>query len=225
MAKKAGTRRKRRSMSRKDVDEFLQSSQRARTLYYRLVENGYAVKSPGKKPTALSEPDRRDLAAFLFFEVAAKFEQLAKRTLVLEVQKTMRVNRSRAEHMVGSSAEGIPDGMGGWAHLSIMKQRAEGLLGTRSVWARAEYLLKNPTAQYLGMAVTTRNRIAHGKGNDSFTKMLTRAPVSLPPNQRKGVSPGVFLMAHPRGVAAGDTWFFRFLNAYDAWAKIVRSKI
>ena len=212
-------------MSRSYAEEFLSASERAKVLYERVVKNGYAVKQDDEDPKALSKPDRWDIAEYLFFEVAAKFEQFAKRTLVLEVQKTLGVNRTRAEHMVGSSEDGIPSGMGGWAHVSKMRKRAEGLLGKNSVYAKIEEHLKNPRAQYLQMAVTIRNRIAHGKGNKAFTDMLGKVPVHLPAHQRKGVSPGMFLAEYPKAAADDDKWFFRVLKAYETWVEIVKKKI
>jgi len=221
-------RKRKKKVSGSAVAEFLVAVERAKELYERVVKNGYAVKAPGPasaKATPLSNPDRRDLAEYIFFEVAAKFEQFAKRTLVLEVQKTMGVNRTRAEHMVGSSEDGLTQHMGGWAHVSKMKSRAEGLLGKNSTYAKVETLLKNPAAQHLQMAVTIRNRIGHGKGNDAFTKMLGKAPVSLTAAQRKGLSPGRFLVEYPKAAAANDKWFYVLLGAYEKWAQIVRRRI
>ncbi|MFQ5745046.1 MAG: hypothetical protein ACE5HV_15890, partial [Acidobacteriota bacterium] len=177
--KKTSKKRKKRGMSCSYVDEFLAASNRAKKLYERIVENGYALKKAGANPRPLSNPDRWDVAEYLFFEVAAKFEQFAKRTLVLEVQKSLSVNRTRAEHMVGSSESGILAGMGGWAHVSKMKKRATGLLGRNSVYAKIENHLGNPKLKYLQMAVTIRNRIAHAKGNKGFTEMLWKVPVRL----------------------------------------------
>ena len=226
-AKKAGVARKgrRRSRSRIYADEFLNASKRARELHERLVSNGYAVKNAGEDPRPLSQPDRRDISEYLFFEVAAKFEQFAQRTLVLEVQKKLRVNRSRAEHMVGSSEEGIPIGMGGWADVAKMQKRATGLLGKNAVYARVSQHLGNPRTQYLQMAVTTRNRIGHGKGNKKFIEMLGKVPVRLRANERQGVSPGLFLVEYPRGAHRDDKWFFRFLEAYETWVKLIRRRI
>jgi len=224
----AAKRRRKKKVSGAAVNEFLVAVERAKELYERVVKNGYAIKDPGDpkaKPKPLSNPDRRDLAEYIFFEVAAKFEQFAKRTLVLEVQKTMGVNRTRAEHMVGSSEGGLTPHMGGWAHVSKMKSRAAGLLGKNSTYAKVETLLNNPTAQHLQMAVVVRNRIAHGKGNDAFTKMLGKAPVGLTPAQRKGLSPGRFLVEYPKAAAANDKWFPVVLRAYQRWAEIVRQRI
>lgn len=223
--KKSAKRRRKHSMSRRHADELLAAITRAKDLYQRLVRNGYAVKSPGTKPTPLSQPDRWDVAEYLFFEVAAKFEQFCKRTLVLEVQKALRVNRTRAEHMVGSSEDGITKWMGGWAHVSKMKKRATGLLGKNSVFARVEQHLGGTGSRYLQMAVVMRNRVAHGKGNDDFTKMLANAPVHLPANQRQGVSPGMLLAEYPKGAATNDKWFFRLLGQYEAWARVVKKKV
>jgi len=205
--------------------EFLAASTRAKKLYGRVVKNGYAIKTPGGAPKPLSKPDRWDMTEHMFFEIAAKFEQFAKRTLVLEVQKTLGVNRTRAEHMVGSSEGGIPSGMGGWAHVSKMRKRAQGLLGKSSAYAQVEQLLGTPKARYLGMAVTIRNRIAHGKGNNNFTTMLGNTPVSLNARQRKGVSPGMLLAEYPKTAADNDKWFFRLLDAYESWVAIVKRKV
>lgn len=212
--------------SRVSVAKFFDATKRAKDLFDRVVKNGYAVKELSKGvPKPLSNPDRRDLAEFIFFEVAAKFEQFAKRTLVLEVQKRMRVNRTRAEHMVGSSESGIGPNMGGWAHMSKMKERASGLLGRRSTYARIDTLLANPDAQHLGMAVIIRNRIGHGIGSDAFTKMLGRAPVSLSKARSQGLSPGKFLAEHPSTAAPDKKWFFLILDAYEKWARIVGRQI
>jgi hypothetical protein len=222
----AKTKKKTRSMSKTAVAEFLAATKRAKQLFERVVKNGYAVKAPGgAKPKPLSNPDRRDLTEHIFFEVAAKFEQFAKRTLVIEVQKAMGVNRTRAEHMVGSSEDGIPSHMGGWAHVSKMKARSGGLLGKSSTYAKIESLLKNPAAQHLQMAVIIRNRIGHGKGNDAFTAMLGKAPVSLSAAKRKGMSPGKLLVEYPQSASADKKWFFVLLKAYETWAGIVRTRI
>lgn len=224
----AAKKKRKKKVSGAAVDEFLVATKRAKDLYERIVKNGYALKDPGgatAAPKPLSNPDRRDLAEYIFFEVAAKFEQFAKRTLVLEVQKTVGVNRTRAEHMVGSSEDGLGNHMGGWAHVSKMKSRATGLLGKNSTYAKVETLLKNPAAQHLQMAVVIRNRIGHGKGNDAFTKMLGKAPVSLTAAQRKGLSPGRFLVEYPKAAAANDKWFPVLLRTYEAWAEIVRKRI
>jgi len=223
--KKQRPRRRRRSMSRRYVTEFLKSSERARELHGRLVVNGYAVKVAGADPKPLSQPDRRDLAEHLFFEVAARFEQFAKRTLILEVQKSLRVNKTRAEHMVGSSENGIPTSMGGWAHVSKMSKRAEGLLGMDSVYARIETQLKNPRVKHLQIALRIRNRIAHGPGNKDFTDMLGEQPFNLSKTKRKGVGPGKLLAEYPKGAAPADKWFFRLLDAYDDWVRIVSRKV
>jgi len=217
--------RRKRSRSKLCANEFLEATKRARTLHDRVVVNGYAVKSRGATPTQLSKPDRWDIAEYVFFEVAAKFEQFVKRTLILEVEKTMRVGRSRAEHMVGSSDTGIHPGMGGWAHVKKMKARAKGLLGATSVYAKIDIHLQNPQAQYLQIAVTIRNRIAHGKGNDKFTEMLKKSPMELTADGCRGMTPGMLLAEYPKTAGAADKWFFRILDAYDRWAKIVLAKI
>lgn len=221
----AKKKRRKRSRSKPYVNEFLEATKRARTLYDRVVVNGYAVKSSGAAPTQLSSPDRWDIAEYIFFEVAAKFEQFVKRTLILEVEKTMQVGRSRAEHMVGSSDTGIHPGMGGWAHVKKMKARAKGLLGATSVYAKLDTHLPNPHAQYLQIAVTIRNRVAHGKGNDKFTEMLKKPPMGLTADECRGMNPGMLLAEYPKAAAPSDKWFFRILDAYDRWAKIVLAKI
>lgn len=223
--KSTGRIRQKRGMSRPYAKEFLAAAKRARDLHERLVKNGHAVKCAGAMPKPLSQPDRRDIVEHLFFEVAAKFEQFAKRTLVLEVQKSLGVNKTRAEHMVGSSSDGIPLGMGGWAHIDKMKSRGTGLLGTTSVYAKADHHLKNPHAQYLQMAVIIRNRIAHGAGSREFTKMLAKAPVQATSAQRKGLSPGKLLLEYPKGSAQNDKWFFRLIDSYERWVKIIERKI
>ncbi len=222
--KKTKARRK-RSVSRADADVLLAAISRAEQMFDRIVKNGYSVKKAGEDPKPLSQPDRRDIAEFLLFEVAAKFEQFSKRALVLEVQKTLKVNRSRAEHMVGSAEDGIPVTMGGWAHVTRMRKRATGILGKTSVYARIEEHLSSQESQRLRMAVLVRNRIAHGKGNAQFVKMLKNSPVKLSARQRQGISPGKLLVEYPSSAASDDKWFFRLLGSYRAWATIVKSKI
>ncbi|MFQ5743603.1 MAG: hypothetical protein ACE5HV_08440, partial [Acidobacteriota bacterium] len=63
------------------------------------------------------------------------------------------------------------------------------------------------------------------KGNKGFTEMLRKVPVRLNANQRRGVSPGKFLAEYPKAAQDADKWFFRILDAYETWVKIVRRKI
>lgn len=59
------------------VSSFRGNLDRARDLYRKVVLHGY-TGSAAARSTKLKNPDSRDAAQFIFFEVVAKFEEFAK---------------------------------------------------------------------------------------------------------------------------------------------------
>ena len=75
---------------RKNALAFLGDLIRARDLYRRIVTHGYS-RVGAKAPARLSNPDRRDAAQFIFFEVAAQFEHFARTMFQAEVRSLFAV--------------------------------------------------------------------------------------------------------------------------------------
>src|SRR5690606_3356471 len=77
------------------VTAFLVNVNRARDLYRRIVLHGYTGHSAAE-PAKLDNPDKRDAAQFIFFEVAAKFEDFSKQMFQFEVRSRLQVTMARS---------------------------------------------------------------------------------------------------------------------------------
>lgn len=158
-------------------------------------------------------PDRRDVAAFIFFEVSAQYETFCCEALKIEVRKKFSVGPKLAVNIMGSSDKGL-SGVMGWAAPKIVQKRAQNLFGKLGFFGRFEVILGKTTYDILAHAHKVRNRIAHGgpKASSDYNKIL--AQLGVPERARNGLSVGRLLMDYPNGSAVGDRWFNRFLAAY-----------
>ncbi|PWG67727.1 hypothetical protein DEM28_27020, partial [Enterobacter mori] len=57
---------------------FIKDLDRATALYEKICENGFVLAADGVTTKRINQPDARDMTQFIFFEVAAKFEDFAK---------------------------------------------------------------------------------------------------------------------------------------------------
>lgn len=64
---------------------------RADALYSRIALNGGYHNATNYAP--LMNPDRRDAATFIFFEVAAQYESFCSKAFEIEVRKSIRLDR------------------------------------------------------------------------------------------------------------------------------------
>jgi len=202
-----------RSVKDRLVSESKDSVSRGRVLYSRIALNGGYRNGAAFSP--LGHPDRRDVAAFIFFEVAAHYEYFCCEALKIEVRKRFLVEPKRAIMIMGSSDKGL-SGVMGWASPGTIQTRAQNLLGMTGFFGRLEALVGKSTYDTLTHAHKVRNRIAHSgpKSITDYNKILGQ--LAVPAGSRKGLSPGRLLMDYPSTANVGDRWFDRFLNAYLA---------
>lgn len=200
---------------------FHSALDRAAELSVRICEDGHTRKVTKKgvsKLAPLLQPDRRDVAELILFEVAAKYEDYARYAFSVEVRSKLSVSASQAGFIMGSADRGI-SAASGWAVPKLLKERGANLLGT-GFHAKLDTHLGTQTYEHLTWAHRVRNRIAHGGGQASnkYVKVLSGA--KIPTKERKGMSPGRFLMDYPKNAARNDRWFHRFLAAYRKYGTV-----
>lgn len=198
----------------KRIGQFTSDLQRAHDLYATLVCDGYTVRDGSEWATRLRQPDRRDVAQFIFFEIAAKYESLARDLFQVEVRIRLVDSPQRAEHVMGSIDRGL-QGVMGWASPKQVSRRAVNLFGKQGFFARLQTRLGDTTYQRLMLAHKIRNRIAHS-GTSDYTQAL--ATLAVPKRSRKGCGPGRVLIDYPASAGVDDRWFHRFMNAYESFA-------
>ncbi len=199
-------------VKRRIVDDMKLSLSRARVLYDRAVLNGGTAAAGTYSPFANS--DKRDLAAFIFFEVAAKFEDFCAEALLYEVRLKYEVQPGKARYILGSSDKGLT-GFMGWGSPNMLSNRAEHLFGKVGYFARIQQIVGATTYLHLTHAHKVRNRVAHSgaKASGEFSKIL--GALTVPVGSRKGLSVGRLLCEYPATAATNDKWFYRFLKAYE----------
>lgn len=203
------------------IDSFEADLERAEDLFEKLVINGYTL-SEVDDAVRLRQPDRRDAAQFIFFEIAAKFEAFVQDLFMAEVRQEFCVLPARAEFIMGTPDRGL-DGVMGWGSLSQVKIRARNLLGATGFLARIDSEIGATPYQHLAVAHKLRNRIAHdsGKARSQYRKAL--GALRVPRRSRKGASVGRALIEYPHSVLRTIAWFRRFLAAYRRVASRARA--
>lgn len=199
-----------------EVTAFVTNVNRARDLYRTIVLHGYTGHTAAAS-TRITNPDARDAAQFIFFEIAAKFEDFAKQMFQFEVRSRLQVTVTRSAFVMGDLDSGLNNKLG-WGSPTRLKERGHNLFGPRSFFGSLVTNIGDPTYKTLVAAHTVRNRIAHdgGAAQTKFVKHLEGEGV--PPNVRQGMSVGRYLRDYPTGSAAQDRHFFRFLAAYEDFA-------
>jgi len=197
------------------VTGFHNDLARARSLYETIALNGARRNGDGYSP--LRQPDRRDAAQFIFFEIAAQFEHFCLEAFQIEVRYHFKVQPQRARHLMGSADRGLA-GVMGWGAPKQLQSRARNLYGKNGFFARLETHLGEQTYLKLVNAHKIRNRVAHNGGNavKDFNAIL--AQLQVPQPSRKGLSVGRLLMDYPTAAPQTDRWFFRLIAAYKALA-------
>lgn len=195
---------------------FVANIERARDLYRKIVLHGYTGTSAAAS-TRLNNPDSRDAAQFIFFEVAAKFEDFAKQMFQFEVRSRLQVTAARSAYVMGDLDSGLNNKLG-WGSPQRLKERGRNLFGPQSFFGALVANIGNPTYKTLVAAHTVRNRIAHdgGAAQAKFVKLLEGD--GIPTNVRQGMSVGRYLRDYPTSSTPTDRNFFRFLAAYEDFA-------
>ena len=199
-----------------EVVAFNANVTRARDLYEKIVWHGYTGTGQATA-TKLNNPDTRDVAQFIFFEIAAKFVDFAKFIFQVEVRARLQVTATRSAFVMGDLDNGLNNKLG-WGSPQRLKERGHNLFGPTSFFGDLVDQLGNPTYRTLVSAHTVRNRIAHdgGAAQVKFVKLLEGDGVPI--NVRQGMSVGRFLRDYPDGTARTDRNFFRYLAGYEDFA-------
>lgn len=195
---------------------FVANVNRARDLYRKIVLHGYTGHSTATS-AKLNNPDTRDVAQFIFFEVAAKFEDFAKQMFQFEVRSRLQVTAKRSVYIMGDLDNGLNNKLG-WGSPQRLKERGKNLFGSESFFGALVANLGNSTYEALVSAHTVRNRIAHdgGAASGKFVSLLEDG--GIPKNERQGMSVGRYLCDYPAGSTPTDRNFFLYLAAYEAFA-------
>lgn len=173
---------------------------------------------------AFSAPDSHKIAEGLFLSGVAHWEEFCQTLLTSdlalqaasELRKNVKTFKSKAarnrltEMIVGHLDH--PSGFYDWSEFSKVHSRALSLLGTGNRFnvivppAPPSTEPKNQSALIAFNSELTdfkviRNAIAHknDKAWDAFMRLVKRAPYTLTPSQRKGITPGRFVISHNIG--------------------------
>lgn len=203
-----------------EVTEFVANINRARELYLKIVRHGYTAPAipAGSPPIKLPIADTRDAAQFIFFEVAAKFEDFAKSMFQAEVRSRMKVTATRSEYIMGDLDSGLNNKLG-WGSPQRLKERGRNLFGPAGFFGNLIVSISEKTYNTLIAAHTVRNRIAHdgGAALTKFVKLMEGEGIAK--NVRQGMSIGRYICEYPASSAVTDRHFHRFLAAYQDFAQ------
>lgn len=171
-----------------------------------------------------SAPDSHKVAEGLFLSGVAHWEEFCQAVLTsdlaLQASSSLRKNvnsfrsnaaRDRVSEMIVSHVD-HPSGFYDWSEFSKVHSRALALLGPTNRFnvvvppVQPNTDPKNQSALSAFSADLTdfkiiRNAIAHknDKAWDAFMRLVKRVPYSLTASQRKGITPGRFVIAHSVG--------------------------
>jgi hypothetical protein len=172
----------------------------------------------------MNNPDTRDAAQFIFFEVAAQFEDYAKKMFQAEIRSKLKVTAAQCTFIMGDPDRGLDTKLG-WGSPKLLRVRGQNLLGKTSFFGTLDTTLGAATYNNLVAAHLVRNRIAHSGGyaQANFVKHL--AGVGIPAAQRMGMSIGRFLRDYPAGSTPANRNFFLYLAAYTTIANTAQASL
>jgi hypothetical protein len=196
--------------------DFGQASERARYLGRALVERG-RYETPAGAITNIPATDQRDIVAFIFLEVSAKFESFVYLAFQYDICKSYRITSTRSEFVIGA-AEGGTRRMFGWAVPERLANRGENLLTKESFFGALRENIGEPLYEILTVAHDLRNRVAHdpATAHSPITEMAIK--LGVPNTERKGLSVGRLLREYPAGSNFSESYFETFLQAYEDFA-------
>lgn len=196
---------------------------RSLVLHKRAVLNGGTL-SEDNIFSPFSNPDKRDLTVFIFFETAASFEYFAEQTFILAVRKRYSVQPQFATFLGGNIDRGM-GGVMGWSASTQIVKRARNAFGKQHFLSKLHSDLPGNHYEWLNHAHRVRNRIAH-PGNQARAQVNNLlGALSVPPSARQGLSMGRLLAEYPAGNPSDDRWFHRFLAAYSSYVDLVARKL
>ncbi len=210
-----------RKAANREKAHFEKAVKRAFELYGKLSK-AKVPEGPAQRLRGLRAPDQRDLAQFIFLDVAAQWEAFCVSIFAIEVKKRYRVrNYAVVERIMGTVDGARPQG---YADPARIVNRATVLFGSTSPWTKFAHALGSPVVNYLNYGQIIRNFIAHagiGKGRENFHGLL--AQLNIPIGVRKGLSAGRLLLDYRD--SSGDKWFEALLNNYLAVARYIANNL
>lgn len=212
-----------KSAVKSEVATFRVDLARAEDLYRKLVLNGYTAIG-NHQVERLAVPDARDVAQFIFFEVAAQFEDFAKTMFQMEVRAKLRVTAKRSGFVMGDLDNGLNNKLG-WGSPKLLRERGGNLFGPNSFFGNLINKVGEPAYKTLMSAHAVRNRIAHsgGTAQERFVRLLESDGIA--PAERQGLSVGRYLREYPAGSMINDRHFNRFLAAYESFAAAAEAEL
>lgn len=207
---------------RKKADAFKNALARARYLCKALARCGYTkldkkTKECNAAPAKLLVSDQRDVAQFVFFEIAVLFETLVRDFFEIEVRIRFEIAPRYASHVMGSSDQGT-ERVSGWGDPSLIMKRARKLGLNTFHHDLTRHVGKNHYDALIA-AHRLRNRIAHGPGVKGYDQVMGWARV--PERSRRGCGPGRLLLDYGTGGRA----FELLMSAYEQYAKTAEKKL
>ena len=103
---------------------FSTNIDRAQDLYRKIVLHGYTMSPAGAPPVRMTNPDTRDAAQFIFFEVAAQFEDYAKKMFEAEIRAKLKVTALQSGFIMGDADRGMDTKLG-WGSRRRFSERGE----------------------------------------------------------------------------------------------------
>lgn len=201
---------------RQYIREFGEGTERARYLGRALVERA-RYQSPAGQITNIPVTDQRDIVAFIFLEVSAKFESFAYLAFQYDICKWYNITATRSEFVIGA-AEGGTRRMFGWAVPERLANRGNNLLTKESFFGDLRNTIGEPLYQTLTVAHDLRNRVAHDPATAHSTIVEISQTLGIPQGELKGLSVGRLLRDYPKGGNFAESYFEIFLQAYEDFA-------
>jgi hypothetical protein len=191
-------------------DEFIASINHIRSALTKVITNS--------GPTmVLSAPDVHKISEGLFLSAVTHWEELCQKLLICDLasdsgsllRKDIKKFRTKSAnlHLAESLVTHIdhPDRFYDWSDFGCICKRADVLLSSGHRFAapqaapgapKQSTVLSNAVCDELAIFRRIRNAIAHksDKAWSSFLKLVTDPPFQLQAKQRKGITPGRFLV-------------------------------
>jgi hypothetical protein len=208
------------SVKHRSVDTFLRDMSRAIELYKQFTRS-VVKQNPDSSTSPLMQHDRRDIAAFIFLEAAARFEAFSYECFKFTVRKHFRVNSTRAEFIMGSSERGTAN-MHGWASPERLAERGKNLFGNERFFGCFKVRVGPTVRERLRQAHIIRNRIAHSGSSAGKQYLNLLQTLQVPQKHRHGLSAGRLLMDYPTGATPANRLFFTYIQAYMNYARKFR---
>jgi hypothetical protein len=201
---------------RRSVYFFLKDIERAEQLFSILVEKGGYLDTSGKW-RKLRQPERRDLAEGIFFEIAAKFEAFSRFCFQYCATRRFKVDGPRAFHIIGTLDGGIKRTYG-WADPNMLATRGINLFGVDGFFGRFNVRVGSAIRKKLKWAHLLRNRIAHDlAASEEYIRLAVQ--LGVPANAHGFMSVGRLLMDYPKVNNRKRRLFFQLMKSYRRFAE------